>query len=207
MSHRPAELGVDVTGPSIPACLCVATILALSGSRFRLFSKSQSAGRRLCYIANMGCAGTSAAHTYLLLSCLDQHGAGSTTGTTQVALAPRLFTCVCYSALSGMFCLWNALVPRCHIESLDLTGLAPKIPGEPPGARLLWHMRARTCVMRTCAYMSLRAHCLHRAVSGSWLSRLFRSSGRQATLSCSLIRPSRSHLVIRVVCLERSVRP
>ena len=128
-----AALGVDVTGPSLPVCPRVATILVLSNSSFKVDFKSQSARRQLRYRTNMCCTGTSADHLYLLLSCLNHHGTGCATGPTRVVLAPLLLTA------SATHCLWNVLVPSYQFESLVLTGLAPEIQDEPPEKRLhLW---------------------------------------------------------------------
>ncbi len=105
-----------------------------------------------------------------------------------------------------MFCLWNVLILKYQFESLVLTGLTPEIPDELPEMRIACGV-ARVVILDFCAvvlsHSRVRRSC--RVASGSLLSRGFGSSGGQAIPLSPLLRPSHPHLIVWVVCLERSV--
>ncbi len=129
-------LGAYVTGLSLTVCPRVATILVLSKSSFKVDFKSRSAWRRLCYRVNTGHACTSADHLSLLLSCLNQHGAGGAISQSVRCRLHHRANTGCTGTSAAYFrwllsCLWNVLFPRHHLESLLLTGLAPEIPDKP----------------------------------------------------------------------------
>ncbi len=113
-----AVLAVDVTGPSLPVCPLVATIIGwLSKSGFTSYPRFPIKTAQVVLVPRLitypcyclldqndaisakehraGRADSSFGHVGLQLCCVNQNGANSAIGTTQVALSPPLIIHLC----------------------------------------------------------------------------------------------------------------